>query len=114
MKNQIVRGVFFLVPLVSVLSLVCEGVVCNVLIFIGSVAAVLVIVSDVIAKKIFLKRQLVKLFFYAWLGVRFGQIYHSSLVVAVFAPVCCLFLILILGWMACLLEDSLRKVRKLD
>lgn len=114
MKNQISWSVFFIVPLMFILSLVCPDIFGLLLVPIGCGAAVIVFVIDALTKTLFKKEQFFKLFCCALLVIRLGQLYELSFVVEIGMGVAILSSLAIIVFFSSKMDEIAEEGRQID
>lgn len=113
-KNQIMWGIFLIVPVVFILSTILPDIVNVVLLPVGCVAAVIVLVIDLFCKKIFAKEQIFKMFCYSLLLIKVGQLYECETVINIAAVVAVGSVLAIVIWLPIKLDDVSEQARKID
>ncbi len=114
MKNQLLWGVYFIVPLMFILSVMLPDMVGVVLVPAGMLAAVIVLIADIISNKLLTRVQVFKLFCDSLLVMRFGQLYEHETVSTIAAAVGILSVFMLVVFFSCKLEELNDEARQID
>lgn len=114
MKNQITWGVFFIVPMTFITSIVKPDIVEHFIVPIGCLAALFVFIIDLFCEKLFIKEQVFKFFCYALLSIRFGQLYDFQLITDIGMGVALLCSLAMVIFFSLKMDGLADECRKLD
>lgn len=106
-------GVYFVVPLVYILSVILPDSVGVVLTPIGVFVAAIAFIVDIISKKLFTKVQMFKLFCDSLLVVKFAQLYEYEVVVTVASVVAVLSAFVLVIFFAYMMNEIAEEVREI-